>query len=100
MSETGPLLTLAQISPAARSADEDAQVELRCKSGRPAPLVDIRIVDPELNELPHDGESTGEVVARAPWLTQGYLNDTEQSEALWRGGFLHTGDIGTIDLDR
>ncbi len=99
MSETGPLLTLAQISPAARSADEDAQVELRCKSGRPAPLVDIRIVDPELNELPHDGESTGEVVARAPWLTQGYLNDTEQSEALWRGGFLHTGDIGTIDPD-
>ena len=99
MSETGPLLTLAQISPAARSADEDAQVELRCKSGRPAPLVDIRIVDSELNELPHDGESTGEVVARAPWLTQGYLNDTEQSEALWRGGFLHTGDIGTIDPD-
>ena len=97
MSETGPLLTLAQMSPDALLLDEDTQVELRCKSGRPAPLVDIRVVDPDLNEQPHDGESSGEVVARAPWLTQGYLNDAEQSETLWRGGFLHTGDLGTID---
>jgi fatty-acyl-CoA synthase len=59
--------------------------------------VELRIVDAEMNDLPHDGVSQGEVVARAPWLTQGYLKDPKNSEALWQGGYLHTGDIGTID---
>ena len=34
---------------------------------------------------------------RSPWLTQGYLYETERSDALWQGGWLHTGDIGHID---
>jgi acyl-CoA synthetase (AMP-forming)/AMP-acid ligase II len=33
----------------------------------------------------------------APWLTQGYLGEPEKSEDLWRGGWLHTGDVGVID---
>jgi fatty-acyl-CoA synthase len=37
------------------------------------------------------------VVVRAPWLTQGYLKDAERSENLWKGGWLHTGDVGWID---
>ena len=54
-------------------------------------------MDAELNEMPRDGDATGEVVVRAPWLTQGYLDDPERSEELWQGGYLHTGDIGHID---
>jgi fatty-acyl-CoA synthase len=50
-----------------------------------------------MQDVPHDGKATGEVVTRAPWLTQGYLNDPVNSESLWRGGYLHTGDIGNID---
>ena len=50
-----------------------------------------------MNDLPHDGKSQGEIVARAPWLTQGYLKDPANSEKLWAGGWLHTGDIATID---
>jgi fatty-acyl-CoA synthase len=38
-------------------------------------------------------------VARAPWLTQGYLKDLKSSEKLWEGGWLHTGDLATIDAD-
>ena len=34
---------------------------------------------------------------RSPWLTQGYLHEPERSEELWRGGWLHTGDVGVID---
>jgi fatty-acyl-CoA synthase len=37
------------------------------------------------------------VVVRSPWLTQGYLKEPEKSEELWRGGYLHTEDIGNID---
>ena len=36
---------------------------------------------------------------RSPWLTQGYLGEPERSEELWRGGWLHTGDVGVIDAD-
>ena len=50
-----------------------------------------------MQDVPHDGKTSGEVVVRAPWLTQGYLNDPANSESLWRGGYLHTNDIGTID---
>ena len=50
-----------------------------------------------MRDAEHDGKSTGEVVVRAPWLTQGYLCAPQASEDLWRGGYLHTADIGNID---
>lgn len=99
MSETCPILTVAFLDEDMLSWDLEAQARQRAKTGRPIPLVQLRIVDGAMNELPHDGKSAGEVVVRAPWLTQGYLQDPEGSERLWRGGWLHTGDIGVIDPD-
>ena len=99
MSETGPVLTLAQLERPALAVPDEAQIELRCKAGRPLPLVDLRVVDESMRPLPADGTSTGEVVLRAPWATNGYLKNRDGSEALWRGGYLHTGDIGFLDGD-
>ncbi|AWH46443.1 fatty acid--CoA ligase [Stenotrophomonas sp. ZAC14A_NAIMI4_1] len=96
MSETCPLLTLAQINVDALD-DAGEALSLRTKAGIPVPLVDLRIVDPDLQDVAHDGVATGEVVVRAPWLTQGYLHNPDASAALWAGGYLHTGDIGNID---
>ncbi|MDQ3941870.1 MAG: fatty acid--CoA ligase, partial [Actinomycetota bacterium] len=97
MSETCPILTLAQLTPEMLERDLDEQVEIRTRTGRPVPLVDLRVVDEEMRDVPHDGEATGEVVVRAPWLTQGYLKKPEKSEELWEGGYLHTEDIGYIN---
>ena len=97
MSETGPVLALAQLEPHMLAWETDRQIEIRCKTGRPIAMVDLRIVDEEMNDVPHDGRSSGELVVRAPWLTQGYLHDPLNSENLWRGGWLHTGDIAVID---
>jgi fatty-acyl-CoA synthase len=72
-------------------------VDIRTKAGIPVPLVDIRLVDADLREVPHDGQTPGEVVVRAPWLTQGYVDNPEASEQLWAGGYLHTNDIGVIE---
>jgi fatty-acyl-CoA synthase len=36
-------------------------------------------------------------VARAPWMTEGYYMERERSEALWSGGWLHTGDLAAMD---
>ena len=99
MSETGPVLTMSQLDRPSLALPDDARIELRCKAGRPLPLVDLRIVDESMRPLPADGSSTGEVVLRAPWTTHGYVKNREGSEALWRGGYLHTGDIGNLDGD-
>ncbi|HHW77838.1 MAG TPA: fatty acid--CoA ligase [Xanthomonadaceae bacterium] len=99
MSETCPILTLAQLKPHMLDWDEERQLDIRCKTGLPIPLVELRVVDEAMNDLPHDGKTPGEVVVRAPWLTQGYLKDPRNSEQLWRGGYLHTGDIGVIDQE-
>jgi fatty-acyl-CoA synthase len=97
MSETCPVLSLAQLKPSMIELDSDTEIAYRTKAGIPIQLVDLRIVDDEMHDVPHDGKASGEVVARAPWLTQGYLNDPINSEELWLGGYLHTKDIGTID---
>ncbi len=92
MSETGPILTLAQLD-SDKLGDDETETDLRCKTGRPLPMVDLRVVDADMK----DANETGEVVARSPWLTQAYLKNPASSEALWAGGYLHTGDIGHID---
>jgi len=97
MSETCPILTLANLKPSMADLDEDRQVAIRCRTGLPIPLVDLEVVDIDGTPLPHDGKSTGEVVVRTPWLTQGYVKDKDGGEALWADGWLHTGDIGWID---
>jgi acyl-CoA synthetase (AMP-forming)/AMP-acid ligase II len=97
MSETCPILTLSHVTPAMLKDNADTGVEMRVKTGRPIPLVDLRIVDHEMNEAPHDGKSSGEIVVRAPWLTQGYFKNPEASQTLWAGGYLHTNDIAVID---
>lgn len=97
MSETCPVLTIAHLSSDDLSTSLEEQAALRCKTGLPLPLVDLRIVDGEMADMPHDGDATGEVVVRAPWLTQGYLDATQASAELWAGGYLHTQDIGNVD---
>jgi len=99
MSETCPLLTVANIKPHLLDASEEEQVEIRCKTGLPVANVKLEIVDMEGNPVPHDGQTAGEVVVRSPWLTQGYIKDEEKSAKLWSNGWLHTGDIGIIDTE-
>ena len=99
MSETCPILTLAHLRPHMREWDTERKLAVLCRAGRPIPFVELRIVDVDMNDVARDGVSQGEVVVRSPWLTQGYLNEPEKSEELWRGGWLHTGDVGVIDAD-
>ncbi|AJG22570.1 Medium-chain-fatty-acid--CoA ligase [Cupriavidus basilensis] len=99
MSETGPILTLAQPRSARSEVPTDQEIEARCHAGWAIPFVQLRIVDEAMNDLPPDGRSPGELVARSPWLTQSYIGDEQASQALWGGGWLHTGDIAVMHAD-
>lgn len=97
MSETCPLLTAAVLPKDINNADFDTQLPWRCKTGVAVPFVDLQVVDTSGQPLPQDGESVGEVRVRAPWLTQAYYKEETRSEELWQEGWLHTGDVATID---
>jgi len=47
--------------------------------------------------LPFDGKTVGEIVVRAPWLTQTYFKEEERSEELWEYGYMHTGDMAWVE---
>ena len=98
-SESGPMLSGAHLKSQHLGGDFDKEVRYRTSAGIAAPMVDLRIVDENMADVPHDGEFSGEIVVRAPWLTMGYLNNAEASELLWGGGYMHTGDVASIDRD-
>ncbi|MBL9045838.1 MAG: fatty acid--CoA ligase [Tabrizicola sp.] len=95
MSETCPFVTHADMV-ASQSSEE---IGIRTATGRPAALVEVRVVDPEMRDVPQDGRTTGEVITRAPWLTQGYLRNAAGTAELWAGGWMHTGDVGHMAPD-
>jgi len=99
MSETCPIISLAQLTPQMLELSKEEQVDFRVKTGRPGGLVEIKIVDEYMSEVEKNGVDTGEVVVRAPWLTKGYLKDKKNSAELWRGGYLHTGDVANMKED-
>lgn len=85
MSETGPVITIARAEPG-------DPPETYCRAGLPAPLVQVRIEALE-------GASEGELVLRAPWLTNDYPGTAQAGRDLWAGGWLHTQDVARIQDD-
>ena len=72
-------------------------VDATGNSGRPAPMVAVRIMDPEGNEVP-TGE-TGEICARGPQVMVGYHDRADETQRRQRGGWHHTGDLGRREAD-
>jgi len=95
MSETAPVLTLAQFKPGVDNLPAEEEIETVTKTGFPIPFVKMKIVDEAGNEK--TGGNVGEIVVRSPWLTKGYFKSEKNSEELWKGGWLHTGDIAYKD---
>jgi fatty-acyl-CoA synthase len=96
MTETSPLGSVARVRSIFDGHPEEELAELRATQGMPSPLVELRIVDPEGQELPWDGEARGELQARGPWVAAGYYNDDRSSESFTEDGWLRTGDVATL----
>ncbi len=93
LTETSPLLALLD-EHAHRQALQGRPALLRA-AGRPLPLVQLRFLDEQGDEA-GPGEA-GEIVARGPQVSPGYLNRDEDNRTAFRGGWFHTGDIGRLD---
>src|SRR5581483_8497857 len=71
---------------------------LSLKQGRPLYGVEMKIVDAQGRDLPHDGVATGNVVVRGPWVVRDYFESAAPSP-LTPDGWFPTGDVGSIDPD-
>jgi fatty-acyl-CoA synthase len=99
MSETGPVMSMAAPHEYMLDWEEEQLLDVIIKTGKPIPLAEFEVFDAQGKTLPHDGESSGEVVMRSPWLTQSYFKEPEKTKELWRSGWLHSGDVGYIDAE-
>jgi fatty-acyl-CoA synthase len=98
LSETTPVLTVAQDKVTLRETDEE-RVERQSSAGLPGHGIELRLVGPEGQSLPWDGEAIGEVAVRSNVVMKGYWDDPEASAAVIRDGWFHTGDVATIDSE-
>ncbi|MBY8886843.1 long-chain fatty acid--CoA ligase [Streptomyces sp. PTM05] len=100
MTEMSPLGTVAH--PPADAADEEAWT-YRVTQGRFPASVEARLVGPAGEVMPWDGEATGELQVRGPWIAAAYFGgkDAEplRPEDKFDGGWLRTGDVGSITPD-
>jgi fatty-acyl-CoA synthase len=93
MTETSPVATFSRPD---EGEHHDAYWDDRAKQGRPLPWVELRLVGDGDVRVPWDGESTGEIEVRGPWIAARYFND-ESSEEKFDSGWLRTGDIASVD---
>ncbi|MCY1287552.1 Long-chain-fatty-acid--CoA ligase [compost metagenome] len=94
MTELAPAATI--LGPEYHSAECQANGRMY-SAGLPVICVEVRIVDPEDNEVPRGMH--GEIVVRGPNVMLGYWNNPEATAEALRGGWMHTGDGGYMDED-
>ncbi|HEY5262016.1 MAG TPA: long-chain fatty acid--CoA ligase [Solirubrobacteraceae bacterium] len=94
MTETSPVASYSR--PEESDGHDEHYWDQRAKQGKPLPWVQARLVDDDGVEVAWDGESTGELEVRGPWVAARYFND-DSGEQRFHEGWLRTGDIASID---
>ncbi len=94
MTEMSPVGTVNRRKPFMDDQSMEENLDVMCKQGRVPYGVDMKIVDADGKELPHDGASFGRLMVRGPWTIASYF---KSSEAILEDGWFDTGDIAKID---
>ncbi|MBN1987020.1 MAG: fatty acid--CoA ligase [Prolixibacteraceae bacterium] len=97
LSETCPVLSISHLTSEELELPPEEQAQIRCRTGKPIGLAQIRVVNEQGKDVPQDDKTPGEIIVRSPYLTQGYLKDHVHSEKLWQNGWMHTNDVACVD---
>jgi fatty-acyl-CoA synthase len=97
MTETSPIGSTSRL-PAEIGSNPDPEVRRAylCSQGRAVPGVELEVLDEAGVPVAHDGEAMGEICVRGPWIASRYYRDEEPGDK-FAGGWMHTGDVATID---
>lgn len=99
MTEISPLVTTSQIRSHHRNKPIEEQIRLKAKAGYQMIGCRVKVVDENGNEVPHDGKTIGEIVTRTNGVMEGYFKNPEATAETIINGWLHTGDMATVDED-
>ncbi len=100
LTETAPFITICEPRPEHAALSPQARAIVKARQG--VELItsgELLVVDPQGNEVAHDGASLGEIVAQGNVVMKGYYNDPEATERAFRGGWFHTGDVAVVHPD-
>jgi fatty-acyl-CoA synthase len=98
MTETSPIAAVCRIKSTVADRSEEELADLRTTVGMPVPGVELRVVEPgTTRELPWDGETSGEMQCRGPWIAASYYKVEPGPDSFTEDGWLRTGDVATVD---
>ena len=96
LTETAPVLSTARMKPGTQ-LDDERRYLASAMTGYAIPGVELRVVDHLGEDVPCDGKTMGEIVARSDGVMQGYWQQPAETAQVMRGGWFHTGDMAIID---
>ncbi|RZU02430.1 fatty-acyl-CoA synthase [Rivibacter subsaxonicus] len=101
MTEMSPVGTVCTLKANQLRLDAEQRIAVQAKQGRAVFGVDMKIVDDEGHELPHDGKAAGELLVRGPWIIANYFKGEGGDPLVCNDGqgWFPTGDVSTIDGD-
>jgi fatty-acyl-CoA synthase len=100
MTETAPFILVCEPLPRHQQLSAAERAVVKARQG--VELVtsgELRVVDPHGREVPHDGQTLGEIVARGNVIMRGYFEDPAATAEALRGGWMHTGDAAVVHPD-
>ena len=100
LTETAPLITICEPLPEHQNLSIEDRAKIKARQG--VELVssgELLVVDEDGAEVPHDGESLGEITVRGNVVMSGYFNDPEATEAAIKNGWFRSGDAAVVNQD-
>lgn len=100
MTETSPFISICEPRAEHRAMSSQERATIKARQG--VELItsgELKVVDENGVEVPHDGETQGEIVARGNVIMKGYFEDPEATAEAFRG-WMHTGDAAVVHPDR
>jgi fatty-acyl-CoA synthase len=98
LTEASPSLTMATIKQD-MGWNAEQQLEKQAMTGYALPGAEVRVIDAEGNDVPRDGSTVGQIIARSDGVMSGYWNQPEASAKAVHDGWLYTGDMAVVDKD-
>jgi fatty-acyl-CoA synthase len=100
MTETSPFILVCEPRPEHQTLSREERAAIKARQGVPLiPSGELRVVDDQGREVPHDGETLGEIQARGNVIMKGYFEDPAATAAAFRDGWMHTGDAAVVHPD-
>ena len=100
LTETAPFIAICEPLPAHQQLSSGDSATQKARQG--VELItsgELRVVDEQMRDVPHDGTTLGEIVAKGNVVMKGYYNDPEATATAFAGGYFHSGDAAVVHPD-